>query len=311
MATPPIYDGSMATCEGFINSCRLYMSAKPQEFPTLQIKVTWVLGFMQTGMAQMFRDHFLVYMATPEFQTQYKQSTKPNQIELLYHDIYKAFGDLNKQATAIQEVTTIKQGSRSAEEHVQLFKQSYMRSGYGETAGIHEFKRSLNSPLLDKCMAVPELPNMLEKWYKLVIRLDRQWRQAVAEKKVFATRGTNQPQPSTQPQQWRSPTQSNQRDPNAMQVDWNHAPIRCYNCGQTGHIARACPNPRQQQTRLVNTWNNGTETEREELWRMMGGGRDTGGSVARIEEVPSPTPAAVVVQPQVNVSNPPGFQFGQ
>ncbi|PFH44665.1 hypothetical protein AMATHDRAFT_11233 [Amanita thiersii Skay4041] len=54
MATPLIYDGTMAT---------------------------W---FMQTGMAQLFRDHFLVYMATPEFQTQYKQSTEPNQIKLLY-----------------------------------------------------------------------------------------------------------------------------------------------------------------------------------------------------------------------------------
>ncbi|PFH45383.1 hypothetical protein AMATHDRAFT_160216 [Amanita thiersii Skay4041] len=160
MATLPIYDGTMATCEGFINSCQLYISAKPQEFLNLQIKITWVLGFMQTGMAQLFRDHFLVYMATLEFQTQYKQSMELDQIELL---------DLNKQAMVIQEVTTIKQGSKSAEEHVQLFKQSYMRVGYGETAGIHEFKRSLNSPLLDKCMAILELPTTLDKWYDLVI----------------------------------------------------------------------------------------------------------------------------------------------
>ncbi|PFH44770.1 hypothetical protein AMATHDRAFT_167009 [Amanita thiersii Skay4041] len=184
MAMPPIYNSAMATCEGFINSCQLYMTAKPQEFPTLQIKITWVLGFMQTRMAQLFRDHFL-------FQTQYKQSMEPDQIKLLYQDIYKAFGDPNKQATAIQEITTIRQGSKSAEEHMQLFKQSYMRSGYGETAGIHEFKRSLNSPLLDKCMAIPELPVTLEKWYKLVIQLDCQWRQAVAEKKVFAAQGSS------------------------------------------------------------------------------------------------------------------------
>ncbi|PFH45899.1 hypothetical protein AMATHDRAFT_157338 [Amanita thiersii Skay4041] len=174
MVMPPIYDGAMATCEGFINSCRLYMSAKPQEFPTLHIKITWVLGFMQTGMAQLFRDHFLELM-------------EPDQIELLYQDIYKAFGDPNKQATAIQEITTIKQGSRSGEEHVQLFKQSFMRSGYGEVTGIHEFKQSLNSPLLDKCMAVPELPTTLKKWYDLVIQLDQQWRQAMVERKVFAT----------------------------------------------------------------------------------------------------------------------------
>ncbi|PFH45649.1 hypothetical protein AMATHDRAFT_121987, partial [Amanita thiersii Skay4041] len=130
MASPLIYDGAMAMCKGFINSCHLYISAKPQEFPNLHIKITWVLGFMQISMAQLFRDHFLTYMVTPDYQIQYKQSMEPNQIKLLYWDIYKAFGDPNKQATAIQEIMTIKQGSKSGEEHVQLFKQSYMRSRY-------------------------------------------------------------------------------------------------------------------------------------------------------------------------------------
>ncbi|PFH50392.1 hypothetical protein AMATHDRAFT_4045 [Amanita thiersii Skay4041] len=156
MATPPIYDGVMTT-------------------------FTWVLGYMQTGMAQLFRDHFLVYMTLPEYQMQYVESTLPNPIKLLYQDIYKVFGDPNKQVTAIQEITMIKQGSKTREEHVQLFKQCYMRSGYGEMAGMHKFKRLLNTPLLNKCMAIPDLPVTLEKWYDLVIRLDRQWRQTMAE----------------------------------------------------------------------------------------------------------------------------------
>ncbi|PFH44972.1 hypothetical protein AMATHDRAFT_10320 [Amanita thiersii Skay4041] len=148
MATPPLFDGSMTMCEAFINACRLYISAKPHEFANLQMKIMWA------------------------YWTQYLESTKLDPIELLYADIYKAFGDPNKQATAIQEITTIKQGTKTGEEHVQAFKQCYMQSGYGEIAGIHEFKRSLNSPLLDKIMVVLELPVTLEKWYDLAVWLD-------------------------------------------------------------------------------------------------------------------------------------------
>ncbi|PFH44624.1 hypothetical protein AMATHDRAFT_168411, partial [Amanita thiersii Skay4041] len=98
-------------------------------------------------------------------------------------------------------------------------------------------------------MAVPELPITLKKWYELVIRLDRQWRQVVAECKAFATLQQNWQTPTNQPQQtqWRPPVQPAQRDPNAMQVDWNCGPIQCYNCGQTSHMAQVCLSPRQQQ----------------------------------------------------------------
>ncbi|PFH45136.1 hypothetical protein AMATHDRAFT_162641 [Amanita thiersii Skay4041] len=230
----------------------------------------------------------------PEFQTQYEQSTELDQIELLYQDIYKVFGDLNKQAMVIQEITTIKQGSKSAEEHVQLFKQSYMRSGYGEIVGIHELKQLLNSPLLDKCMAIPEFPITLEKWYELVIWLDHQWRQAVAERKVCCTQKWQHRQ--TDQCNTTPPVQLVPRDPNAMQVDQNCGPFHCYNCGQTSHMAHVCPNPRQQQTCLVSTWNSGTDAERDELWWMVaGGGEQVGGSVAHAEEIHVEQPAVAQI----------------
>ncbi|PFH44880.1 hypothetical protein AMATHDRAFT_165224, partial [Amanita thiersii Skay4041] len=142
--------------------------------------------------------------------------------------------------------------------------------------------------------------------------LDRQWRQAVAERKVFAARGSSGiGGQSSSMQRTGQQVQPAQCDLNTMQVDRNCGPIRCCNCGQTGHMARACPNPRQQQTRLVSAWNSGTNKERDELWRlMMGGGDQAGGSnTTRIEEVPAVQP--VTAQTTQTAPRTQNFPFSQ
>ncbi|PFH45764.1 hypothetical protein AMATHDRAFT_125380, partial [Amanita thiersii Skay4041] len=137
----------------------------------------------------------------------------------------------------------IKQGSKTGKEHVQSFKQCYMQSGYGETVGIHEFKRSLNSPLLNKIMVVPELPTTLEKWYDLAWLLRKRSSLPEAEKETQGSKSNQLTQPSRQPAQPPTLPAGNQgqfRDPNAMDVDHNRSPHCCYNCGQTGHFAHNC-----------------------------------------------------------------------
>ena len=54
MAVPLPFSGKREETETFINSCRLYMSARPSEFYDEQAKVYWVLSFRRKGGGQPF-----------------------------------------------------------------------------------------------------------------------------------------------------------------------------------------------------------------------------------------------------------------
>ena len=41
------------------------------------------------------------------------------------------------------------------------------------------------------------------------------------------------------------------RDPNAMDVDRRRETRRCYNCGETGHLAARCSKPRKERSKEV------------------------------------------------------------
>ena len=87
-------------------------------------------------------------------------------IDLLFEELQDRFGDTDRIATKVQKLRTLKQGSTSADEHVQTFRKHAFGSGYLGRALIEEFKRSLNQPLHEKLMMAYTPPTTIDEWYE-------------------------------------------------------------------------------------------------------------------------------------------------
>ena len=84
------------------------------------------------------------------------------------------------------------------------------------------------------------VPTTIQKWQEKAALFDAHWRYNCEIEKETSSRRTFTP---------RNLPSIRRTDPNAMQVDVLSTPQRttymkegrCFNCGQTGHIQRACP----------------------------------------------------------------------
>ena len=173
MATPLPFSGKREETEMFINSCRLYMSARSSEFYNEQAKVYWILSFMQTGTAQNWRNFIASHIA----QGRINYVT----VEQFLAEIEKKFGDMDKRTTSSLKLRMMVQGDKHADEHVQEFEKAAMDADYDGYPLIVEFKHSLNPSLRKRLTELRPMPTTIMDWYKEAVIMDRQWRVAKAE----------------------------------------------------------------------------------------------------------------------------------
>src|SRR5215471_8580463 len=71
-ATPNDFDGERTKGWAFLNSCNLYISLVPHQFPDKEKTVHWAISYMKTGCAALFTQRVIRYQATykkPRFAT--------------------------------------------------------------------------------------------------------------------------------------------------------------------------------------------------------------------------------------------------
>ncbi|KIL55135.1 hypothetical protein M378DRAFT_91356 [Amanita muscaria Koide BX008] len=178
MPLPEAFDGAMKNVDGFIASCGLYMGARNAEFTTEQSRINWILSFCTKGAALDWRQS---EMELGRVTGRMSFATAAE----LEDEIQRRFGDTDRVATKIIHLRTIKQGDRIAEEHIQDFRKAAIGSGYEGRALIEEFKQGLNQPLRERIMMSENVPVTIEDWYNKALLFDRNYRNMIAEKKLY------------------------------------------------------------------------------------------------------------------------------
>jgi hypothetical protein len=166
-------------------------------------------------------------------------------------ELREVFGDPNPASTARHKLGQLKQGSHTADEYVASFRELKDDTGYNDAALIERFEQGLNSALVDKIYALPEMPTTLETWISWAIKLDRQWRQREANKKA-SVQIIKPAAPSRTPRPFQAPAPApfhqqtaplKQSDIAPMEVDsgWKSVrPLVCFKCRKPGHKAVDC-----------------------------------------------------------------------
>ena len=88
IASPLPFNGKRENTESFINSCQLYISARPSEFQTEDQKMHWIMSYMQEGSARLWRDYIMA-----QVRSGVKQFRKAND---LMNEIESKFGEEDK-----------------------------------------------------------------------------------------------------------------------------------------------------------------------------------------------------------------------
>jgi hypothetical protein len=240
VAPPDDFDGSFSKAETFLSQLVLYFHGK--RVTENDDKVILALSYMKGGTAG------------PWAKLKVKEFSKEGVCDwdTFVAEFQEIFGDPNPAGTARHKINQLRQGNHSADEYVASFRELKDDTRYNNAALIEKFEQGLNPVLADKIYALPEMPTTLESWISWAIKLDRQWRQREANKKLLGqvskTTSLSKPikpmsnsLPASSSQQ--SVSHSKQTEVVPMDIDsgWKSIkPLVCFKCRKPGHKAVHC-----------------------------------------------------------------------
>lgn len=163
---PKEFDGNREDTLEFLTDCQNYITTLgTTKFDSDQKMIAWTLSFLKGGSAgpwkiSFIEDHPTSYGSWQDFKDTFK----------------KVFGTIDHEAKNRLTLMSLKQGSKSADEHIVTFRTLIARSGLTEDlTKTTLFQSSLNDALRNKIYSHTPLPATIEEWYTKASELDHQW----------------------------------------------------------------------------------------------------------------------------------------
>jgi hypothetical protein len=239
VATPEKFNGHSKDLKNFIASVENAMLLQPSRFPSDHIKILYI-GTLLTGDALTW---FRTLAATP--------GATPSSISEFWTLLSANFGDPCAEWTARSKLKALRQGKQSCVTYTTKFKQLGLESGYNTLALLQLYHDGLNDSIKDALAQTASVPEDLEAYTQLCIRIDNRQFTRRMEK------GISTPSQVAMSGSPLLPGQTLPAGPTPMQLDTIQFHPKgqltseekqrrmtqglCLYCGLAGHLAKTCP----------------------------------------------------------------------
>ena len=164
----------------------------------------------------------------------------------------EAFRDTNKKTNAENQLTLLRQGSKTAEEFFQEFDQLAFTAGYTDTHHddvlVRLLHEAIHSRTIDLIYSQTNLPDGYRAWKTQVLAIDGLQRRRAEQKKAQSQFIPHRPNITRKPEisatipQIKTGTGITYGGQGMkMDLDKARSEGRCFSCGEIGHISRNCP----------------------------------------------------------------------
>jgi hypothetical protein len=236
---PEPFDGTRGKYRSFINQCRLVWTVNTDRYTTDQSKCALVLSLLTGAAAQW---------AAPIMEDLDQLQDLSRFLGLLT----SSFDDPDRARTASVSIRNLKEGRRPCSVYTSEFRRLATDLDWNPSAFIDAYHQGLSDDVKDRLSFATELPDSLDAYVDLAIRLDQRCHERAMERTRQPTRSTTTPQPRAASKPSEGASGSGVSAP--MEIDNSRrGPLTpeerehrrsnnlCFYCAAPGHGINNCP----------------------------------------------------------------------